>query len=68
MNDAGGVPYGGVVTEINRHSITVKFAKDKPKRFSVSETLAAGKVPTEPLPIPGRRQPYSLAAHPICIG
>jgi hypothetical protein len=60
MNDAGGVPYGGVVTEIAKYSITVQFAKDKPKRFSVSETLAVGKVPMFPRPIPGRRQPYTL--------
>ena len=61
-NDAGGVPYWGVVKEIAKDSITIQFATDKPKRFPVSETLAAGKVPKEPTPIPGRRDPYLVPA------
>src|SRR4029077_5104518 len=33
---------------------------EKPKKFPVSETLAAGKIPMEPRPIPGRRNPYPV--------
>jgi hypothetical protein len=61
-NDAGRVAYWGVVTELTKDSITIQFAEDKPKRFPVSATLAAGKVPKEPTPIPGRRDPYLVAA------
>lgn len=61
-NDAGGVPYWGAVTALDKDSITVQFpAKGvKPRRFPVSETLAMGNVPKVPRPIPGRRQAYLL--------
>jgi hypothetical protein len=61
-NDAGGVPYWGVVTELTKESITIQFGSEKPKRFAVSETLAAGQVPKDPRPIPGRRKPYPVMA------
>jgi hypothetical protein len=61
-NDAGGVSYWGAVVEVTKGLITIQFAGDKPKRFPVSETLAAGKVPKEPRPIPGRRYPYHVGA------
>lgn len=62
MNDAGGVPYWGIVTEIGRDSISVRIdlPSEQPKRFPLSETLAAGKVPTKARSIPGRQQPYSV--------
>ena len=40
------VRYGGTVTEVTKSSITIQFDSQKdqePKRFLVSETLAAGK-------------------------
>jgi hypothetical protein len=48
----GGVNnhYGGVVTEVTKDSITIQWVNsfgEKPKKFAVSETLAAGKVPIE---------------------
>jgi hypothetical protein len=61
--DAGGVPYWGTVTEITKDSITIQGPGEKPKKFPVSETLAAGKIPMKARPIPGReRQPYSVTA------
>ena len=61
-NDAGGVSYWGKVTELTKDSITIQFEIDQPKRFPVSDTLAAGKVPKNPRPIPGRRDPYFVRA------
>ncbi len=55
--------YPGVVTELTKTSITLQFdgLKDqKPKRFLVSETLAAGKIPMEPRPIPGSSYKYPV--------
>lgn len=57
-NDAGGIDYWGKVTELAKDSITIQFGDDKPKRFPVSDTLALGKVPKEPRPIPGYDWPY----------
>ena len=40
--------YSGTVTEVTKTSISIRWSSDdKPKKFSVSETLAAGKVPIE---------------------
>jgi hypothetical protein len=63
---AVGVPYGGFVTEVGKESITIQRAtrgwvvsRDvKPKKFPVSETLAAGKVPVEPRLRTGVRGKY----------
>src|SRR5262245_54122844 len=43
--------YGGTVTEVTKDLITIQsivWAGEKPKKFAVSKTLAAGKVPKEP--------------------
>jgi hypothetical protein len=50
-----------VVTELTKDSITIRGPGEEPKRFPVSETLAAGKIPKEPRPIPGRRTPYVVS-------
>jgi hypothetical protein len=45
--DAG---YGGIVTEVTKDSITIQWVNrpgEKPRKFAVSETLAAGNVPIE---------------------
>jgi hypothetical protein len=64
-----GVYYWGTVTEVTRTSITIQFGdqkvsnrKDEKKRFSVSETLAAEKIPTKPRPSPRGLRPYWVAA------
>ena len=56
----GGVnePYGGIVTAVTKDSITIQYAKDAPVTFAVSEPLAAGAVPMEPRPVPGRKRTY----------
>jgi hypothetical protein len=59
-NDAVDVPYSGTVTEVTKDSITVEWPGEKPKKFPVSETLAAGRIPKEPRLIPNRRQPYQV--------
>src|SRR6059058_2429446 len=59
------VPYWGLVTELTKTSITIQFdcQKDrKPKTFMVSETLAAGQIPKDPRPIPGRNYKYVVSA------
>jgi hypothetical protein len=61
-DECGGVPYWGTVTELTKDSITIRFADEKPKRFPVSETLAAGKIPKEPRPLPGRNYKYVVSA------
>jgi hypothetical protein len=40
--------YWGTVKELTKDSMTVECWGEKPKKFAVSETLAAGKVPKEP--------------------
>ncbi len=55
--------YGGTVTEVTKDSITIQWTATpgvKPKKFAVSETLAAGKVPKEPRPQPGVRYVYKV--------
>ena len=47
-------PYWGTVTERTKESITIRFGDDKPKKFAVSETLAAGMIPKEPRLQPGQ--------------
>src|SRR5262245_36670352 len=57
------VPYYGTVTEVTKNSITIQWTAtpgEKPKTFAVSETLAAGKIPMEPRPIPGTTHKYSV--------
>jgi hypothetical protein len=63
--DAGGVLYWGVVTEVTKTSITLKFEDDPPKCFPVSPILTAGEIPMLPRPIPTRNpnlapQPYDV--------
>jgi hypothetical protein len=62
---AVGVPYWGFVTEVAKDSITIQWVVNrvasrdvKPKRFPVSETLAAGLVPIEPRPRPDGKGKY----------
>lgn len=61
-NDAGGVPYWGIVTEITRETISVRV--DLPgqvaKRFKLSPTLAAGQPALYPRPLPSRPQLYTV--------
>jgi hypothetical protein len=40
--------YYGIVTEVTKDSITVEWPGEKPKKFAVSDTLVAGRVPMEP--------------------
>lgn len=58
--DAANIPYSGTVTEVTKNSITVKWPGVEPKKFAVSETLAAGGIPKEPRMRPGVRQPYTV--------
>lgn len=56
--------YTGFVTEVTRNSITIQWTTtpgEKPKKFAVSETLAAGKVPKEPRQRPGERHTYRVS-------
>jgi hypothetical protein len=60
--------YWGTVTEVTKNSITIQWTAtpgEKAKQFEVSETLAAGKVPKEPRPIPGSRHKYNVM--PDCM-
>ena len=55
--------YSGTVTEVTKDSITIRWVNspgEKPKKFGVSETLAAGKVPMELRRIPGARREYQV--------
>jgi hypothetical protein len=64
-NDAVYVPYAGTVTEITKDSITIQWTAtpgEQPRKFLLSDTLAAGKIPMEPRLIPGRERGYSLLA------
>lgn len=52
--------YAGTVTEVTKDSITIQWVNSpnqKPKKFAASETLAAGKVPTERRVRPGTAPP-----------
>jgi hypothetical protein len=53
--------YGGKVTELTKNSITIQWAGEKPKKFAVSDTLAAGKVPKNPRLQPGQVQGYHVS-------
>jgi hypothetical protein len=64
-----GVYYWGTVTEVTQTSITIQFGnqkdanrKDEKKRFPVSSTLAAERIPTKPRPSSRGLRPYSVAA------
>jgi hypothetical protein len=61
--DTVGWLYWGTVTELTKDSITIECKGEKPKKFAVSETLAAGKVPKEPRLLNGRTKLYD--ARPI---
>jgi hypothetical protein len=39
-----------IVTEVTKDSITVRCGEEKPKRFAVSDVLAAGKISNAPRP------------------
>jgi hypothetical protein len=55
-------PYGGIVTDVTKDSITIQHKKADPVKFVASEILATGKVPKEPRPIPGRNRKYLVPA------
>jgi len=59
--DTVGWLYWGTVTELTKDSITIGYEAEKPKKFAVSETLAAGKVPKEPRLRPGQVQGYHVS-------
>ena len=61
VGNAVNVPYRGIVIEVMKNAITIQGAGEEPKVFAVSETLAAGKVPSKPRQLPGRRQGYHVA-------
>src|SRR5437660_1675138 len=60
-SDCGGVAYDGKVTALTRDTITLEYGDDKPKTFTVSGTLAAGDIPMQARPIPGRARPYHVS-------
>ena len=52
--------YGGVVTAVAKDSITIQWVNspdEKPKKFAVSEDLAAGRPGLEPRQLPGALPP-----------
>ncbi len=52
--------YSGTVTAVTKDSITIQWVNAPgvpPKKFAVSETLAAGKAPLEPRRLPGTPPP-----------
>jgi len=61
-DECGGFPYWGTVTEITKGSITIQFADTTPKRFPLSETLAAGKIPKDPRPLATTDYKYPVTA------
>jgi len=66
-SDSVNNDYGGVVTEVTKDSITIQWVNspdEKPKKFAVSETLAAGKPGIEPRLLPGRPAPPPGARNP----
>ncbi len=58
--DEVGLDYFGIVTEITKDSITIRWPGEQPKKFVVSATLAAGEIPKEPRVHPTRQQPPYL--------
>jgi hypothetical protein len=53
------VGYQGVVKEVTKDSITIQWpGEEKPKKFAVSETLAAGGFPTKSRPGSTQLVPY----------
>jgi len=68
--DTAGSSYWGKVTEITKRSISIQFdnQKDqKPKKFLLSETMPAGKIPTEPRLMPGPRIPFTYRVSPTAM-
>jgi hypothetical protein len=45
--------YYGVATELNKDSITIRYADEKPVRFPLSDILASGGFPKEGRRLPG---------------
>lgn len=56
------VDYSGVVKECKKDSITIQFGDEKPKKFAVSEVLAAGQVPMLSRPTKTNRRPTIMAS------
>jgi hypothetical protein len=64
-NDVTNQPYAGTVTEVTKNSITIQWTAtpgEKPKRFTVSGTLAAGRTPKEPRRTPSQPRGYTVGA------
>lgn len=62
VGDSVNNGYGGMVTEVTKDSITIQWVNtkdEKPKKFAVCETLAAGKPGIVPRPIPNSVYTYS---------
>src|SRR5947207_1304045 len=61
-NDAVNVPYIGSVIAVPPSAITIQWpGETAPKAFAVSNTLASGKIPSDPRPSPTRLKPYPVA-------
>src|SRR5882757_8894962 len=51
VGNSGNNGYGGIVTEVTKDSITIQWINspdEKPRTFALTETLAGGKIPSEP--------------------
>ncbi|MBN9121028.1 MAG: hypothetical protein J0I06_18070 [Planctomycetes bacterium] len=64
QGDTVNVSYWGTVTELTKDSITIQFPNEKvkPKKFPVSEVLAAGQIPMGVQRIAGQPGGYTVSA------
>src|SRR5262245_55370570 len=65
--DTANVSFSGVVTDVTKTSITIQGAGERPKKFTVSETLTAGEVPIAPRLMNGPRGPQSYLVPESCM-